>query len=206
MKKALLISPHPDDAFIGCSGFVVKNEHNFDIDVCCFATKNINPSEETRKYEELSSWKIINKKVNVSFFDGDDTKLFRNQNKIISHIENLVTQNEYDYVFTPYPEDTHQDHRTVSEATLSACRYQNKILFYETPSTTAFHPNLFVQLSGDEANQKMLGSCEYESQILGSEKYQITLEEYIQAKLLSNGAMSRVCKYAEGFVLYKEVI
>ena len=206
MKKALLLGPHPDDAFIGCSGFVIKNGSKFDIDVCCFATKNINPSEDTRKQEEISSWQTINKRVKVSFFDGEDTKLYNNQNEIIDHIESLVSRVKYDYVFTPYPEDTHQDHRTISEATMSACRYQKNILFYETPSTITFHPNLFVELKSTEAKQKMEISRMYESQILGSSQYEISLEEYIESKLLSNGATSRVCKHAEGFVVYKAVI
>jgi len=206
MKNALLLGPHPDDAFIGCSGFVIKNGHDFNVDVCCFAMKNINPSEEIRKQEEISSWHMVNKRAKVSFFDGEDTKLYKNRNEIIDHIESLVSRANYDYIFTPYPEDTHQDHRTISEATLSACRYQTKILFYETPSTITFQPNLFVALGLHQAKQKMEISRMYESQILGSSRYQISLEEYIESKLLSNGATSRVCRYAEGFVVYKEVI
>ena len=46
-----------------------------------------------------------------------------------------------------YPEDTHQDHRALAEATLSATRYIRNVLFYEGPTTVNFQPNVFVDIS-----------------------------------------------------------
>jgi LmbE family N-acetylglucosaminyl deacetylase len=53
-------------------------------------------------------------------------------------------------VFTLYPNDTHQDHRNTSRATISACRKVSEILFYEVPATERdFHPNVFYDVTDD---------------------------------------------------------
>jgi LmbE family N-acetylglucosaminyl deacetylase len=199
-EKVLLLGPHPDDVFIACGGFILKNVQSYDIEVCCIVSKGMLPSDEIRKKEEESAWKEVsgNHSVDLTFFPGVDTKLYESHNQIISFIESKV-KSQYKYIFTPYRNDTHQDHRTVSEATLSACRYSKNVIFYETPSTYDFSPTMFVELSDEIMNKKIKASANYGSQILGTESFSMNLSSIIESKAIANGSKTRVCKYAEGF-------
>ena len=211
--RVLLIGPHPDDVFISCAGYVIKHINDYVFDILCMTSKEIKPSSDVRIQEEKTAWSAVTNAVggviSLSFFeDGVDTQLFKVQDKLISYIERMFDSHSYNYIFTPYMHDTHQDHRTVSEATLSASRYQKNVIFYETPSTLDFYPNLYVDMCQRHVDYKLSISKEYRSvQIFGDKKnYQHSLNDYIYAKLLSNGAKSRVCKYAEGFCVHKLVL
>ena len=52
-----------------------------------------------------------------------------------------------DFIFVHYIDDTHQDHRNLSESTISATRYIQNVLFYEGPTTQNFTPNVFVDIT-----------------------------------------------------------
>ena len=214
-ERILLIGPHPDDVFLSCAGFIIKNAKSYGFDILCATSKGISKTSEIRIREEINAWTEIGNAtgadISLSFFDdGVDTQLFKTEDKLISHIEHMLQKQKapYRYVFTPFPEDTHQDHKTVSNATLSATRYHKNIIFYETPSTINFYPNMYVEIEPPSSDLKVLVSKEYESvQIFGNKNhYQSSLSDYIVAKLLSNGAKSRVCKMAEGYRVQKIVI
>ena len=57
--KVLFIGPHPDDVFISCAGFLIKNVENYNFDVVCMTSKNIKPSSDVRIEEERSAWAEI---------------------------------------------------------------------------------------------------------------------------------------------------
>lgn len=202
-EKVLLLGPHPDDVFISAGGFILKNLKDFEIEVCCMTTKGMSPSDDVRVKEEMITWNEMG--VELSFFHGVDTKLHETHNEIISFIEKKMKK-QYRYIFTPHRMDTHQDHRTVSEATLSACRYARNLIFYETPSTYDFNPTVFVEIPDDILKRKLEVSKNYESQILGTESFSMSLSSIIASKAVANGSKTRVCKYAEGFQPFRVFI
>jgi len=208
-KSFLFLGPHPDDVFISCGGLILKNAKDYDIHVVCFATKNLSPSEEIRLFEEKDAWNSVsslcNTQVNLSTFNGGiDTKLQESYCEIVAFIESKLSSiNQVDKIFIPFYSDTHQDHRTISQAALSACRYSRNIIFYETPSTIEFVPTMFVDLSQDIMQDKMEISKKYASQILGTDLYSVNLQTLIESKAISNGVKTRTCKYAEGFAPFK---
>ena len=208
-ENVLIIAPHPDDFFISCSGFIIESADNFCFDILCMTYKNIKPKSTIRIQEEEDAVsalaKISKAEISLSFFkDGKDTELYKNYNEMVQFIESQTQNKKYKLVFCPFPEDTHQDHREVSKATLSATRYQKNIIFFETPSTINFHPTSFIELSENNSKIKEDLSKIYQSQILGRKgNYRFTLSEFIHSKLISNGAKSRTCKYAEGFKPYR---
>jgi len=204
-KKVIFIGPHPDDIFISCAGFILENIDKFQFEIYCFATNNLLPSVQIRLQEEQDVWKkILGKEFKVNFFKkGIDTDLKSSYNDIVKYIELAIKDNNIKYIFTPFNIDTHQDHVAISNATLSACRYSKNILFYETPSTYNFDAKIFVNLKQKSLQKKKSISKTYNSQILGNNEYSLTLSDFIEAKALSNGAKSRICKYAEGFTPFK---
>jgi len=50
---------------------------------------------------------------------------------LIGAIEKVIKEVGPDVVFVNYPDDTHQDHHNLAEATVVAARYVKKVLFYE---------------------------------------------------------------------------
>lgn len=206
MKKEniLFIGPHPDDVFIACGGFILKNIDKYNFHICCMATKDLSPSSATRLSEEKKTWGQISDKIKIILFEkGKDTKLQEDYKFMVSFIETIVSGTNFRYIFTPYYEDTHQDHIAVSRATLSACRYMKNTIFFETPSTYNFIPTIFVELSEEVMKEKKEISKNYASQILGTDIYSCDLQTIIESKAISNGTATRTCKYAEGFKAFR---
>ena len=54
--------------------------------------------------------------------------------KMIEFIENKITERNYELILCPYVEDTHQDHREVSNATLSASKLIETRDVFRVPS------------------------------------------------------------------------
>lgn len=77
-----------------------------------------------------------------------DTRFPTCRNDIIASIEQVCTLIEPDRIYTMCGEDHHQDHRTVHEASIIACRHIPQILCYESPSTLPqFAPQVFEDIS-----------------------------------------------------------
>ncbi len=95
--------------------------------------------------ESRESAKLIGAQIKI--LDYPDGAIPVNA-EIIAELKTYIREIAPDIIFTPYPDDTHQDHRNVSKITISACRGVNKILFYEIPSTEViFKPNLFYDVT-----------------------------------------------------------
>jgi len=211
MDKILIIAPHPDDFVISCGGYILKYSDRYKFDILLVANKDLLPSDKVRIDEEIAAVNelrgTLGCKVNhIRYPGGVDTQLYKDLNSLIIFIQNLVTNNHYHNIFIPYHEDTHQDHLVVNQAAVAACRYKRNILLYETPSTLRFVPTLYTELNGTQLSNKVKISSFYRSQILGAagiDKYELTLEDYITSKALSNGALSRTCKYAEGYIPHR---
>jgi LmbE family N-acetylglucosaminyl deacetylase len=62
-------------------------------------------------------------------------------------IEHIVNQVRPNRIYTHNIDDIHQDHRNVAKATISASRKSSGILCYETPKSTVFSPQYFVDIS-----------------------------------------------------------
>jgi len=202
-ETVLLVGPHPDDVFISCAGFVISAIDKYEFIICCMTTMGEDDYWE-RLGEESAAWRRVSKDIDVIFFNsGTDTELESSKNSIISFIENICNERNPSMIFIPYYTDTHQDHTTISNACLSACRYRKNIIFYETPSTYNFQPTVFCELSDENIDAKKDISREYRSQVLGDKNYKITLAEIIESKALSNGVKTRACKYAEGYMPFK---
>ena len=80
------------------------------------------------------------------FSDYVDTEIVQSQ-KLITEIEGFLKEVKPDFIFVQYFDDTHQDHRNLSESTISATRYIQNVLFYEGPTTQNFTPNVFVDIT-----------------------------------------------------------
>ena len=142
----LAIGAHPDDIEFGCGGTLFKyseNGHKVYMLVLSKGDKGGDP--EVRQKEQEDSARIL--KVEKLFFsDYVDTEIVQSQ-KLITEIESFLKEVKPDFIFVQYFDDTHQDHRNLSESTISATRYIQNVLFYEGPTTQNFTPNVFVDIT-----------------------------------------------------------
>ena len=163
MDKILVVCAHPDDETLGLGGTIIKNiKKGAKVYVLAFTDGELSR-------EKVSDKKIkkrrdeFNKACNIlgvhktKFLDFKDQQLDNHLlMKLAKEIEIVIKEWKPNIVYTHFWGDMNQDHRQLFDATLIATRPSpwsniNKILCYETPSSTEwgnenFCPNLFIDI------------------------------------------------------------
>jgi len=117
---------------------------------------------------------------------------------IIERIEEVVADIEPAFIFVHHRDDTHQDHRNLARATVTATRYSRNVLFYEGPTTQTFTPSVFVDIS-QVMDDKVRALEAHASQIDKTNVGDLTIVDLAHAAARFRGTQGRV-KNAEGFV------
>ena len=198
MKKMniLAIGAHPDDIEFGCSGTLIKyaqTGHN--VFLLVMTQGDQGGVSEIRAKEQMVSKKIIGAKE--VFWGGyEDTHLIV-EKELITKIENVIYENKPDLIFCHYPEDTHQDHRHLTQAVMSAARNLKNVIFYEGPTTQNFTAGVFVDISG-LLEHKIDSLMAHESQVTKTNIEDLSIVEIAKSLANFRGIQGRV-KYAEAF-------
>jgi LmbE family N-acetylglucosaminyl deacetylase len=168
--RVLAIGAHPDDIELGMGGCVHRlvNKEGGSIHFLILTegvqgpgvSGQFKPSQ--RRKEALRAAECL--KVppeNVEVLTFPDCQLHEKGHEIIREIERRIFDASgtprFDAIFTHSGEDTHADHRTAHESTLSAVRnFHGTVLCYQAPSTkpNGFHPTFFVKLEELDIDQK----------------------------------------------------
>ncbi|MFX0137267.1 MAG: PIG-L deacetylase family protein [Candidatus Hodarchaeota archaeon] len=148
IKNVLVVAPHPDDEVIGCGGFIqncVTNNINVSV---LFLTQEaqksvVKPSItngiQTRIKESYDAKEILNY-AQALYLKFDELSLKKNQESLISALEEYFFDLNPDLIVCPYHKDFHSDHREANIATIIALNRlwnSNKktslkdIMFYE---------------------------------------------------------------------------
>jgi LmbE family N-acetylglucosaminyl deacetylase len=198
MKKTniLAIGAHPDDIEFGCGGALIKYAmRGHRLFMLVLTGGGSGAVTQTRMREQLASKKIMG--VEEIFWGGyEDTHLHVDVN-LIGKIENVIAEVQPDFIFCNYHDDTHQDHRHLSQAVMSATRYIRNVLFYEGPTTQNFNPHVFVDIS-DTLEVKMQALEAHQSQVTKTNIEDMYIIEMARASANFRGIQGRV-KYAEAF-------
>lgn len=194
--KVLVIGSHPDDFEFGCGGTLIKlSKNNSQINLLVMTKGEVGGDARIRQQEQLKVCKYL--KAKIFWGRYKDTKIPLNKS-LIDNIEKVIKEVKPDLIFTHYPKDTHQDHRNVAEATITATRYIRNVLFYETPSSIDFSPTVFVDI-GDVIDEKLHLLQLHASQINATKVKSLSITEAATATSIFRGYQNRT-KYAEGFV------
>ncbi len=195
--NVLAIGAHPDDIEIGCGATLIKYRQKEHKAYALVMTDGaMGGDNELRRNEQLRSNEIIG--VEKTFWGGyKDTQLPLDKG-IITVIEDVIQKVDPDFIFVNYFDDTHQDHRHLAKATISATRYIKNVLFYEVPTTHNFFPSIFVNIEDvmEEKNRILLA---HESQVMKTNIEDLSIIDIARAQAGFRGIQGRV-KYAEGFV------
>ena len=196
--KILAIGAHPDDIEIGCAGNLLKYaDAGHDVYLLVMTLGEMGGEAEIRKEEQARSAEVM-KARGLFWGEYNDTQLAAHLNNMISDIEAVVKKIKPDFVFVNYGEDTHQDHRALSKAAVSATRYVKNVVFYETPTTNNFSPTLFIDLK-DTMDKKIKVLLAHKSQVERTNIEGLSIVDIANSMAVFRGIQGRVV-LAEGFM------
>jgi LmbE family N-acetylglucosaminyl deacetylase len=214
----LVIATHPDDETLGCGGTLLKHQANGDTIhwLICTTLEEKHPYYKTREKEIekvsfLYNFKSIHN-IKLKTMRVDEYSMSELINKISKVIE-IIRPNT---VYLPFKGDVHSDHRHIFQAVYSSTKsfrhhYIKKLYMMEVLSETefapstkedAFIPNTFVDIS-DYFDKKVEIMRIYDSEI-EPHPFPRSIKN-IEALAQIRGASAN-CKFAESFMLLKEII
>ena len=198
MKKMniLAIGAHPDDIEFGCGGTLAKyTRKGHRLFLLVMTGGGQGAPAKVRMAEQLESQKILG--AEKIFWGGyQDTHLVVTQ-ELIGKIEGVISEVQPDFIFCNFPDDTHQDHRHLGQAIMSATRYIRNVLFYEGPTTQNFNPQVYVDIA-DTLEQKIEALTGHRSQVMKTNIEDLSIVEVARSCANFRGIQGRV-KYAEAF-------
>jgi LmbE family N-acetylglucosaminyl deacetylase len=192
----LAIGAHPDDIEYGCAGTLVKYaDRGHRILLMILTGGEEGGSGDERQREQSAAAEIIG--AQQVFWGGyRDTQLPLNK-ELIDKIEEVLVEVKPDLILVNYGDDTHQDHRILTEATMSATRYVRNVLFFEGPTTQNFNPQVFVDIS-DTLERKFQALKAHGSQVMKTNIENMSIVELARANATFRGIQGRA-KFAEAF-------
>ena len=216
-KNILVIAVHPDDETLGCGGTLLRNKSNGDkIHWLICTSINEDNSYFKKRVNEIKKVSKLFKFDSVHNLPFETTKLDQyNMNEIIEKISTIVKKIKPNIIYLPFKEDVHTDHKKIFEASYSSTKsfrnpFIKKIYMMETLSETefapsikkeSFVPNTFVDIS-KFIKKKILIMKVYKSEI---DIHPFPRSEKSIKALASLRGSTSGCKYAESFVLLKEI-
>jgi LmbE family N-acetylglucosaminyl deacetylase len=198
MQKAtiLAIGAHPDDIEFGCGGTIIKYTERGHRLFLHIMTEGGFGAETTTRVQEQEASKAILGAKDIFWGGYEDTHLVVDI-ELIGKIERIIKKVKPDFIFCNFPDDTHQDHRHLSQAVMSATRYIRNVLFYEGPTTQNFKPHVFVDIS-DTLDKKIEALKAHKSQVMKTNIEDLSIVEVARSSANFRGIQGRV-KYAEAF-------
>ena len=195
--RILAIGAHPDDVEFGCGGTLLKYARQGHEVFLLVVTDGSKGGEEAiRRREQEAAARILRA---VRLFRGEypDTAIPLDRESI-QRVERVIREVQPDFIFVHYQDDTHQDHRNLSVATITATRYTRNVLFFEGPTTQNFSPSVFVDID-TILEDKIAALQAHASQVHKTNIEGLTILDVARASAHFRGIQGRV-RNAEGFI------
>jgi LmbE family N-acetylglucosaminyl deacetylase len=192
----LAIGAHPDDIEFGCGGTLIKYAgKGASIALLVMTDGARGGNARTRRAEQARAARVLG--ARTIHWGGYRDTLLPSVRRLIDRMERVIRDRAPDFIFVNFPEDTHQDHRQVSRAAVSATRYARNVLFYEGPTTVNFTPTVFIDIA-EEIEQKIEALRKHRSQVMRTRIEGTPISEIAEASAHFRGVQGRV-RWAEGF-------
>jgi LmbE family N-acetylglucosaminyl deacetylase len=196
--KILAIGSHPDDIEAGCSGTLAKYMQNgHDIYLLVMTEGHMGGGGAVRKKEQIKAARIL-KPREIIWGGYKDTLLTPHMNQMVPDIEAVLKKISPDFIFVHHEDDTHQDHRALAKATISATRYVRNVLFYEGPTTQSFSPTVFVDIK-ETLDMKIAMLLAHHSQVKKTNIEGLAITDVVRSTAVFRGIQGRV-QFAEAFL------
>jgi LmbE family N-acetylglucosaminyl deacetylase len=194
----LAIGAHPDDIELGCAGTLlchVRAGHQVFYLIMSEGSQGGDAALRVAEQEEAAR-RLGVKRI---FWGGCTDTEFSVDREMVALIEGVCAEVKPDEVYVNYGNDSHQDHRALAKAAISATRYSPRVLFYEDYTSQDFNPEIFVDI-GDVLEEKIAVIKCHSSQISRASAVRSGLDmlESVRAVAHFRGFQGKV-RYAEGF-------
>ena len=194
--RLLSVGAHPDDIEFGCGGTLhgfARAGASIHLFVATRGELGGDPGKRLREQQRVAE--ALN--ATLAWGDFEDTKISLGR-ALIESIESQIRRVRPDIVFTHWRCDTHQDHRAIAEAVITASRSIANVLFFEGPTTHDFSPSVFMDISRDlPAKLRLLRL--HKSQVNRTNVPSLSILELARSTAVFRGSQYRV-KCAEGFM------
>ena len=194
-KKALVLSPHTDDAELGCGGTIAKMiEEGWAVHIIYFSAVAERYPNLVEEAAESSKIMGVTHEI-LDFY----TRFFpRDRQDILQALYDHSRSIQYDVVFTPTTTDIHQDHGVVTEEAKRAFR-NCTLLGYELPwNNLSVSLNCFIPLKERHIKKKILALDCYDSQ-----KHNPYFNEKFFRSVVKMRGIQLASDFAEGFETIK---
>ena len=209
-KKILILSPHTDDAELGCGGSIVKFvEEKYKILWVVFSTCEESLPEDLPKdilkKEFLKITKSLGlKENNYEIYDFKVRHLSEKRQEVLEKLIKIREKIQPTIVLIPSLNDCHQDHNVVAKEALRAFKTNASIIGYELPwNHITFDTNLFIKLEKKHIEKKYDLLKNYESQFRKDRNY--FSKEYIFGLAKVRGTQCN-SSFAEAFEVIRWMI
>lgn len=151
-KSALILSPHVDDAELGCGGTIAKLiEEGWGVHVIYFSAVKKRFPELVN--EAAKSAQILG--ITYEILDFNTRYFPRDRQEILQTLYDHSRKKKYDLVFTPTTTDIHQDHGVVTSEAKRVFR-NSTLLGYELPwNNLEVSLNCFIPLKERHVKKKI---------------------------------------------------
>jgi LmbE family N-acetylglucosaminyl deacetylase len=192
----LAIGAHPDDIEFGCGGTLIKYARKgARIDLLVLTDGGRGGDARIRRREQRRAGSALG--AGRIHWGGYRDTLLPCVRRLIDRMERTLDRVAPDFIFVNFPEDTHQDHRQVARAAISATRYARNVLFYEGPTTVNFTPTVFIDIA-EEIDRKIDALRAHRSQVSKTRIEAMPICDIARASAHFRGVQGRV-RWAEGF-------
>ena len=194
--SVLAIGAHPDDIEYGCGGtLALYAQRGHDVVLFVATDGSRGGAPDVRVAEQRDAGLALGAREIVwGGFPDAEVPLGR---ELITAVEDVIRRVRPSMIFVNSPDDTHQDHRYLAQAAVSATRYVPNFLSYEVPSTQSFAPHCYTDI--EKVLDKKLASLEaHRSQVAKTNIEDLTILELAVSCANFRGIQARV-KYAEAF-------
>lgn len=197
--SVVAVGAHLDDIELGCGGMLAALQragtetHMIVMSASAYASYDgtvLRGAEQARAEGEEAAQRLKATTLDVLDFPTKDIPY---DSTTVEALEERFDRVRPDLIITHWPNDTHQAHRSVALATISAARHHPSILMYEPifpsgRSYTPFRPQFYVDISGEALAAKEDALRAHRSQF----------EKYGQAWLEAVTARARIRGYDIG--------
>jgi LmbE family N-acetylglucosaminyl deacetylase len=161
-QTILILSPHTDDAELGCGGTIrLLLEQGNRVHIAAFSACR---HSVLAGFPEDVLVQLGIPEENLHLFDYDVRTFNYHRQQLLDDILKLREYLKPSVVFVPSINDIHQDHYTIAQEAVRAFKFST-LLCYELPwNNFEFKTTLFFELKKDHLEQKIQALAQYKSQ------------------------------------------
>jgi len=210
MKNVLILSPHTDDAELGCGGTISRLiEEKANLLWVVFSTAEDSAPEGMQKDSIKNEFKNVIKKCGISIKktivkNFKVRYLHEKRQEVLELLIKIRTDFSPDLIIGPSLNDFHQDHQVVAKEMIRAFKTSSSIICYELPwNHITFNTQLFIKLSKENMNKKVNILKSYKSQVIKNRSY--FTSEFVFGLAKIRGIQINT-EYAEAFEVVRWIV